>query len=148
VKLTILLSALLLSSILLKAQTDSIPSAPILQSPTKEEFYNRGLVLYKAQQFADAILTSDSCLALDSSYTDARYIKAISFEKAGDFQKALNEFERIKKEKPDYPNLDKRIKGYYFTVYLSKYWYYMLTMLLLTVLIITLVVKTVSFRKM
>jgi hypothetical protein len=74
-------------------------------------------------------------------------MKALSLEKAGEFQKALSEFEEISKRNSGYADIDKRIKSYYFTVYLSKYWYYMLAMLLITVLIITLVGKSFSYRK-
>jgi tetratricopeptide (TPR) repeat protein len=138
---------LLLISYLAEAQSDStlsIPSDPIL---TKEEVYNRGLVYYKAEQFSQAILTLDSCLEMDSTFTEARFLKALSLEKSEDFTNAFKEFERINKESPGYHNVDKRLKSYYFTVYLSKYWYYMLAILFVTVLIITLIGKSVSYRK-
>jgi tetratricopeptide (TPR) repeat protein len=147
VKPAILISALLLFSILMEAQSDSIPSIPIPTAPGKEELYNRGLVSYKAGQYSEALLSLDSALFLDSTLTDARYVKALSLEKSGNLKKALREFQEIDKRNPGYGDIDKRIRSYYLTVYLSKNWYYMIALLLITVLIITLVGKSVSYRK-
>jgi tetratricopeptide (TPR) repeat protein len=148
VKVPFLIFNLLFSSILLEAQSDSIPSIPIAVEPGKEELYNRGLVYYKAQDYSEAILSLDSSLALDPEFIDARYVKALSLEKAGEFEKALAELEEINKTSPGFGDVDKRIRSYYLTVYLSKYWYYMIALLLITVLIMTLVGKTISYRKL
>jgi tetratricopeptide (TPR) repeat protein len=144
----IILICFLLSAVGLQAQFDSTLAISISPSPTKEELYNRGLVFYKSEQFTQALPVLDSCLALDSSFADARLIKALVLEKTENLDEALSELQRIKSEQPGYPGIDKRIQSHYLTVYLSKYWYYMLAILLITVLIITLVGKSVSYKKM
>lgn len=113
----------------------------------KAACYNRGLNLYKAEKFPEAVLCFDTCLTFDSSFTDARFIRALSLEKKGDLKEAMMEFERIKKKSPDYDQLDKRIKNYQLTVYLSKNWYYMLAMLFVVILLMAVVVKAIAYKR-
>ena len=81
---TISLIIILFSSSVSEAQTDSIPSDTIPQTViSKEDLYNRGLVYYKAAQYPEAILSLDSCLDIDSFFTNALYLKAVSLEKSG-----------------------------------------------------------------
>ncbi len=129
------------------AQTDSIAETIVEPDANKAIHYNRGLEFYSRDKYPEAILSFDSCLLLDSSFIDARFMKAITLEKAGNLTEALNEFKRIKNKNPRYDDIDKRIGNYYLTIYLSKNWYYMITMLFIVVLIMAIVVKTVAYKK-
>lgn len=148
-KIIFLIVTCLFFSKLLEAQSDSITISLPVQEDTfsKAACYNRGLNFYQAKEFLQAILCFDSCLTVDSFFTDARFAKAISLEKQGDLKSAVTEFERIQAESPDYDEVDKRLSNYYLTKYLSKNWYYMLAMLLLVVLIMAAVVKSTTYKR-
>lgn len=134
---------------LLEAQSDSITTTFPLQQDTfsKADCYNRGLALYNSKEFLQAVLCFDSCLAVDSSFTDARFVKALSLEKQGNLESAVAEFERIKADSPGYDEVDKRLKNYYLTKYLSKNWYYMLAMLLVVIILMVVVARFIPHKK-
>ncbi|MES2619922.1 MAG: hypothetical protein V4615_03645 [Bacteroidota bacterium] len=134
---------------LLEAQNDSLPAPPSFNTDTltNAECYNRGLNFYQAEEFLQAGLCLDSCLMLDSSFVEARYLKALSLEKQGDLKGAMAEFERIKAERPGFEDIDKRLNTYYITTYLSKKWYYMLAMLFVVILFMVVVARFVPHRK-
>lgn len=134
---------------LLEAQSDSITFFNPVQQDTfsKARCYNKGLTFYEAKDFLQAVLCFDSCLAFDSSFIKARYLKALSLEKQGELKGAMKEFERIKAESPGYDEVDKRLKTYYLTTYLSKKWYYMLAMLFVVILFMVVVARFVPHRK-
>ena len=141
--------ACLFFSIPLEAQGDSILSSLTFEQDTltRAKCYNQGLNLYEAKEYLQAVLCFDSCLTLDSSFTDARFIRALSLEKKGDLKEAMMEFERIKAESPGYDEIDKRLKTYYLTMYLSKNWYYMLAMLFVVILLMVIVARFVPHKK-
>ena len=141
--------ASLFFSMLLKAQGDSTSSTSFIQQDTftKAECYNRGLTFYEAQGFLQAALCFDSCLTFDSTFTDARFMKALSLEKQGDLKEAMAQYQRIKAESPGYDEVDKRLKTYYLTKYLSKNWYYMLAMLFMVILFMVIVARFIPHKK-
>ena len=141
--------ASLFFSMLLEAQSDSIiPSFSVHQDTfSKAECYNRGLNFYQAKEYLQAVLRFDSCLSVDSSFTDARFVKALSLEKQGDLEVAITEFERIQAESPGYDEVDKRLGNYYLTEYLSKNWYYMLAMLFVVILFMVVVARFIPHKK-
>ena len=118
------------------------------KSNGKESYYNQGLNRYQSGKFSEAIFYFDTCLIIDSSFKEARFLKALSLEKKGDLIEAITEFEIIKRDDPLYDDIDKRIKNYHLTVYLSKNWYYMLAMLFLVILFMAVVVKTIAYKKL
>ena len=134
---------------LLEAQSDSITTTLTIQEDTfsKADSYNRGLNFYQANEFLQAVLCFDSCLEVDSSFTDARFVKALSLEKQNDLEGAVAEFKRIIAESPGYDEVDKRLRNYYLTKYLSKNWYYMLAMLLVVIILMVVVAKFIPHKK-
>lgn len=134
---------------LLEAQSDSITFFNPVQQDTfaKARCYNKGLNFYQAEDFLQAVLCLDSCLTFDSIFIEARYLKALSLEKQGDLKGAMKEFERIKAESPGFDDVDKRLKTYYLTTYLSKKWYYMLAMLFVVIVFMVVVARFVPHRK-
>ena len=115
---------------------------------SKENLYNRGLKFYQSGNFSQAVLCIDSCLSLDSTFTGARFIKALALEKEGNLIGAISEYEKIKEKMPENAEVDKLLKKYYFTTYLSKNWYYMLAMLLILIILMAIVVRSLSYKKM
>jgi tetratricopeptide (TPR) repeat protein len=122
-------------------------SSSIKISESKESYYNRGLNFYNAKSFLQARLCFDTCLILDSTFTQARYIRALSLEKSGDLESAILESEKINLKSPDYADIDRRLKNYYLTKYLSKKWYYMLAMLLVVVFFMVIAARFIPHRK-
>ncbi|HLP49619.1 MAG TPA: tetratricopeptide repeat protein [Chitinophagales bacterium] len=113
----------------------------------KEPYYNRGLCLYELKQYNKALADFDKALAIDSSLTDAKYMRALSLEGNGNVKEAVIEYEKLSEGDTKYTLLNKRIKSYRLSVILSKNWYYMIAMMLVVILLMAVVAKSYSYRK-
>lgn len=113
----------------------------------KEGYYNRGLSFFKLSYFNSAAKDFEKCVLIDSSFTDAKYMKAISLQNQGKLRNAIHELEQVKAQNRDYDEVDKRIKNSRFAVYLSETWYYMVAIILLFIVLIAIVSRLAFFRR-
>ena len=113
--------------------TDSLPIDISISDntaePKLEYIFNRGLEHYSSKDFLQAVACFDSCLSIADTFTQARFLRALSLEKEGKLDSAFIEYKKIKETNPGYQDIDKRLRNYYITKYLSTKWYYMLAML-------------------
>lgn len=113
--------------------------------------FNRGLAYYYAQQYDSAAKDMERYILLaeePAPYTnDAYYIAALIAEERGRMEGAVVMYEEIQKTDPDYKDVNKRIKKYRLSVFISKYWYYMIAMALLTFIVIALLSSVLSSKR-
>jgi len=112
----------------------------------KAGYFNRGLCLYKTENYAQAIYDFEECLILDSIYIKAAIAKAFSLEKKGELKAAIASYTLLNGKVERTYLLHKRIQNYELAVLLSKKWYYMLAMLLIAVILLALVSKSFAKR--
>lgn len=112
--------------------------------------FNRALAYYYSQQYDSAETDLNRSIILDEPCphcNEAIYIAALIQEEKGNWQKALSLFESIQKDVPDYKDVNKRIKRYHLSVWISKYWYYMIAMALITFIVIALLSSVLSSKR-
>jgi len=120
----------------------------IQKYPDKREgYYNRGLALYNIKKYPDAISDFEQCLKIDSGFTEAQFMASKTLEKKGELKGAITELERIKAKNNDYDQVEKRIKNYQLSVYISENWYYMLAMMLLFIVLVAVAAKAFSSKR-
>ena len=113
----------------------------------KECYFNRGLCLYKAEKFSEAIFDFDESISMDSALADAQLMKGFSLEKRGDLKEAMAVYKNFPESNTNHTLLNRRIKNYQLAVIVSSKWYYMIAMMLVVILLMAVVVKTSSYRK-
>lgn len=112
--------------------------------------FNRALAYYHSQQYDSAEADLNRSIILDEPCphcNEAIYIAALIQEEKGNLQRALSLFEDIQKDSPDYKDVNKRIKRYHLSVWISKYWYYMIAMALITFIVIALLSSVLSSKR-
>ena len=113
----------------------------------KEGYYNRGLALYNTGRYAEAVADFDKCLVLDSGFVEAQFMASKALEKKGKLKGAITELERLRAKNNDYDQVEKRIKNYRLSVYISENWYYMLAMMLLFIVLVAVAAKAFSSKR-
>ncbi len=113
----------------------------------KEAYFDRGLCLYKAQRYSEAMLDFDLCLGMDSAMYEARVLQALSLQKTGRLQAAIGQYEWIEEHTTGYSLLNKRIKNYHLAVFIANKWYYMIAMAVIVLVLMVLGAGIVSGRK-
>lgn len=113
-------------------------------------YFNRGLAYYYTEQYDSAavdfersIVTHDIC----GHCNDVKYMNALVLERKGNVEGALLLLQEIQNDVPDYKDVNKRIKKYRISVFISKYWYYMIAMALLTFIVIALLSSVLSSKR-
>lgn len=114
---------------------------------TKEYYFNRGLCFYKMQKAQQATADFDYCLLLDSAFANARVMKGLLKEDAGDMAGALREYEHVRGTDTINHLLNRRIKNYQLSVWISNNWYYMIALMLVVILLMAVVAKSISYKK-
>ena len=112
--------------------------------------FNRGLAYYYTQQYDSAIKDFQNSIILDApcpNCYDAIYMMALALEEKGNLEGSLLLLKQIQNDVPDYKDVDKRIKKHEVSVFISKYWYYMIAMALLTFIVIALLSSVLSSKR-
>lgn len=104
----------------------------------KEAYFDRGLCLYKAQRYSEAMLDFDLCLGMDSTMYDAAFLKSLSLQKTGSLKAAIGGFIWIQHRTTGYDLLNKRIKNYHLAVLIANKWYYMIAMAVIVLVLMVL----------
>jgi tetratricopeptide (TPR) repeat protein len=116
----------------------------------KPLYFNRGLAYYYTQQYDSATADFERSMINDAPCahcTDVQYITALILEEKGNLEGSLLLLKQIQNDVPDYKDVDKRIKKYEVSVFISKYWYYMIAMALLTFIVIALLSSVLSSKR-
>lgn len=113
--------------------------------------FNRGLAYYYTQQYDSATKDMERYILLaqaPAAHTnDAYYISGLMAEERGYWDGANVLYEEIQKTDGDYKDVNKRIKRYHLSVWVSKYWYYMIAMALITFIVIALLSSVLSSKR-
>lgn len=116
----------------------------------KPLYFNRGLAYYYTEQYDSAVLDFERSMISDgpcAHCTDVQYITALILEEKGNLEGSLLLLKQIQNDVPDYKDVNKRIKKYEVSVFISKYWYYMIAMALLTFIVIALLSSVLSSKR-
>lgn len=113
----------------------------------KESYFNRGLCLYKAGKYAEAILDLDESLQRDSLLTAALFLKAMSYENAAQTARSVEVLKQLYEQDHLYPTVQQRIQNYHLSVVVSTKWYYMVMMAIITIALIAMLVSLLSSNK-
>ena len=113
--------------------------------------FNRGLAYYHTHQYHSAAKDMERYILLGENglpfTNDAYYIAGLMAEERGYYEGAVVMYKEIQKTNGDYKDVNKRIKKYHLSVWVSKYWYYMIAMALFTFIIIALLSTVLSSKR-
>jgi tetratricopeptide (TPR) repeat protein len=131
------------------ALTDTLTVLDSLKpaTPAKEDYYQHGLTYYGDDKFAAAAHMLDTCLMLDSTFNQARLLRGKCYEKNGDLERAIADYEYLTAHYTYRDLLERRIKFLCISVILSKYWYYMIAMMLVVILLMAAAVKSIAYKR-
>ena len=116
----------------------------------KPLYFNRGLAYYYTQQYDSATADFERSMISDgpcAHCNDVQYMTALILEEKGNLEGSLLLLKQIQNDVPDYKDVDKRIKKHEVSVFISKYWYYMIAMALLTFIVIALLSSVLSSKR-
>lgn len=116
----------------------------------KPLYFNRGLAYYYTEQYDSAVVDFDRSMITDgpcAHCNDVQYMTALILEEKGNLEGSLLLLRQIQNDVPDYKDVNKRIKKYEVSVLISKYWYYMIAMALLTFIVIALLSSVLSSKR-
>ncbi|MFN8300364.1 MAG: hypothetical protein U0T75_14785 [Chitinophagales bacterium] len=113
----------------------------------KEAYFDRAICLYKTHRYSEAIQDFDLCLDMDSLMYDAKFLKSLSEQKAGNLHAAMAGFTWLQERTTNYPLLNKRINNYHLAVLIANRWYYMIAMAVIVLVLMVLVTGLVSGKK-
>lgn len=113
----------------------------------KESYFNRGLCLYKAGKYSEAILDLEESLQRDSLLADALFLKAMSYENTAQPGKAMNVLNLLCISDNSYPSVQQRIQNHRLAVVVSSKWYYMVIMAIIAIALVALLVSLLSSNK-
>lgn len=114
--------------------------------PEREEgYFNRGLCLYNQEKYSEALFDFDQAITLDTLLSEAKLMKGFSMEKRGDIEEAMTQYAILSNDRLNEFPLQSRIKNYHLSVFISKSWYYLLSLFLVSVLFIVLAAR-LTFR--
>ena len=86
-------------------------STALAKDPTADRVANNlGLVLARLGRYAEAAAAYRKALAIDSGFTAARFNLAISLHRLDQNRRALRELDRVAREDPDMPGLERAIQ--------------------------------------
>jgi len=72
---------------------------------TKEGLYQEGLTLTSSGNYRGAVVLFKNALEKDPNYFEARFQLANAYMETGKFDKAENEFEKVRLQNPSYPDI-------------------------------------------
>lgn len=72
--------------------------------------FHLGRINYKKQNFDEAILYFNQVLSVFPNHSNSLYLLALSFEKKGEYKKALEYLERVKFLNPDNPEINQKVE--------------------------------------
>ncbi|HWB61997.1 MAG TPA: tetratricopeptide repeat protein [Chitinophagales bacterium] len=113
----------------------------------KEAVFNTGLCHYRLNQLQTALQDFNYCLHIDPAYDDARWMKGIVLERQNLLKEANTAFGGLDTKYHEYNHAQKRIRYNNFAVLISRNWYYMVAIMFFTIVLLTVVAKTITYKR-
>lgn len=110
----------------------------------KEGYFNRGLCLYKTEQYSEAILDLGTCLQMDTFFSVAFFLRGLCEQQSGNLEQAMQTFSEISGDEARLFSTQKRLNNYHLSVYLATRWYYMVAMAMSLIVLITVLISMLT----
>ena len=114
---------------------------------SKEEFYNLGLCNYQMKKYPEAIHDFDTCLLVDSNFKEAAWMLALALQQTGNWKRAITVYRMLNTRYGGYNDSKKRVLYYRLSVLISENWYYMLAIMFMVIIVVTVIAKTVTYKR-
>ena len=114
---------------------------------TKEALYNRGLAYYRLQKYTEAIQDFKGSMVLDTNFKEAEWMLALSLQEKGRWKEALTIYQMLNTKYSGYNGAKKRILYLRLSVFICDNWYYMVAIMFLVIIFVTVVAKTITYKK-
>jgi tetratricopeptide (TPR) repeat protein len=114
---------------------------------SKEKYYDLGLCNYHLKNYNRAGRDFDTCLLIDSNFKEALWMQALTHEAQGNWKKAVTTYQLLNTRYGGYGDSKKRVFYYRLSVLISENWYYMLAIMFMIIIVVTVIAKTVTYKR-